>query len=265
MIIDFHTHIFPDRVASRALSAILSCMKVRYTPVTDGTKAGLLKNMDDWGIDISVVQPVITKQSQSRSTNLWAREICSDRIISFGGIYPYTEDYKSEIDFVVDLGLKGLKFHSDNQGFAIDDPRMLRIYDYALSRGLILLFHAGFDPRFPAPFRSSPRQFANVVHAMRGGVIVAAHLGGHAQWDDVEKYLVGEKIYLDTSMGLEYYPHEQFLRIVRAHGADKILFATDSPWSSGKKELETLNALPLNEQEREMILGLNAKKLLGLS
>jgi predicted TIM-barrel fold metal-dependent hydrolase len=264
MVIDFHTHIFPDELAHRALSSILSSINNLYTAVSDGTRAGLLKNMNEWGVDISVVQPVITKQSQTQNTNKWASDICSDRIISFGGIYPYTDDYKRDIDYVAGLGLKGLKFHAEYQNFNIDDERMLKIYDYALSRGLIIFHHAGFDPAFPAPFRSSPKQFANIVDAMRGGVIVAAHLGGHAQWDDVEKYLVGKNIYLDTAMGFDFYPHEQFLRIVKGHGADKILFASDSPWSNAKKEIDVIKSLPLTNREIEMILSLNAKRILGI-
>lgn len=264
MIIDFHTHIFPDVLAHKALNTLLSKTNNKYNPVTDATKTGLLKNMDEWGIDISVVQPVITKQSQMQKTNQWARSICSDRLISFGGIYPHTDDYKRDIDFVVDLGLKGLKFHAEYQNFNIDDEQMLKIYDYALSRGLIILHHAGFDPGFPAPYKSSPRQFANIIDAMQGGIIIAAHLGGHAQWDDVEKYLVGKNIYLDTAMGFEYFSREQFLRIVKEHGADKILFASDSPWSNAKNEIDTIKKLPLTQKEIKMILGLNAKNILGI-
>jgi len=233
-------------------------------PVHDGTVSGLLKNMDDWNISISVNQPVVTRLSQVRKINEWAAEIRSDRIISFGGIFPHTDDYKRDIDFAADLGLQGLKFHAEYQDFIVDDPYMLKIYDYALSKGLILLHHAGFDPAFPPPFKSSPQRFAKVAQAMRGGIIVAAHLGGHAQWDDVEKYLVGSNIYLDTSMGFEYFPHDQFLRIVRGHGADKILFGSDAPWSNAMVDIECLKSLPLQESDIAAILGGNAKRILGL-
>jgi predicted TIM-barrel fold metal-dependent hydrolase len=264
MIIDFHAHIFPDDLAHKAISTLLSNINNEYNPVTNGTKADLIKNMDEWGIDISVIQPVVTKQSQMQNINKWARSICSDRLISFGGIYPHTDDYKRDIDFVVDLGLKGLKFHAEYQNFNIDDKQMLKIYDYALSRGLIILHHAGVDPGMPAPYKSSPKQFAKIIEAMRGGIIIAAHLGGHAQWNDVEKYLIGKNIYLDTSMGFEYFSREQFLRIVKKHGADKILFASDSPWSNAKDEIDIIKTLQLTEQEIKMILGLNAKNILGI-
>ena len=262
MIIDFHTHVFPDKVASRAINELSTTLEGEYKPFSDGTVAGLIKNMDDWNIDVSVLAPVATKQSQVRKINEWTAGLSSDRLVCFGGIYPHCEDYKSDIDYAVSLGLKGLKFHAEYQNFFVDDTHMLRIYDYALSKGLILLHHAGFDPAFPAPFKSSPKQFANVIKAMRGGVIVAAHLGGHDQWDDVEKYLAGSEIYLDTSMGFEYFPHESFLRIVAKHGADKILFGSDAPWSNAKTEIEILRSLQLPKDDTDAILGGNAIRVL---
>ena len=95
--------------------------------------------------------------------------------------------------------------------------------------------------------------------------MVAAHLGSHNMWDDVERYLVGKNIYLDTSMGFEYYSKEQFLRIVKAHGADRILFASDSPWSNAKNEIDAINSLPINQTSKDLILGGNSARILGLS
>ena len=262
MHIDIHTHVFPDELAPKALHVLCSSTNNVYPLVSDGTVAGLLKNMNGWGIDISVVQPVVTKQSQLRSTNEWAASIQSDRLVSFGGIYPHTSDYKRDIDYVAGLGLKGLKFHAEYQDFVVDDRRMLMIYDYALSKGLILLHHGGFDPGFNPPFKSTPQQFLHIIKEMQGGVIIVAHLGGHDQWDDVETYLAGSGIYLDTSMGFDYFPHDQFLRIVKKHGADKILFGSDAPWSNAQTEIEQLRSMPLSEEEKNAILGENAKRIL---
>ena len=264
MIIDFHTHIFPDALAARAIDTLLTRAGGIFPPVTDGTRAGLLRSMDEAGIDISVTLPVITKQSQTVTINEWAASLSSDRIVPFGGIFPHTDDYKRDIDLVVSLGLKGIKLHAEGQGFTVDDPKMLKIYDYAFERGLIILQHAGYDPGFPPPYHTSPEKFRSIVRQMRGGVMIAAHLGGQSQWDEVEKYLVGENIYLDTSMGQKLYPKEQFLRIVKAHGADRILFGTDSPWSSAKDEVELISALPLSDEEKALILSDNARRLLSI-
>ena len=210
MIIDFHTHVFPDMLAEKALSALLANINYSYTPVSNATLSGLLENMEAWHIDISVVQPVITKQSQMQRTNEWARSICSDRIISFGGIYPHTDNYKRDIDFVVSLGLRGLKFHAEYQNFIIDDDKMLKVYDYALSKGLIILHHAGIDPGMPEPYKSSPRQFARIVDAMKGGTIVAAHFGGHAQWDEVENIWQVKTFILIRQWDLSTFPMSNF-------------------------------------------------------
>jgi predicted TIM-barrel fold metal-dependent hydrolase len=265
MVIDFHTHVFPDELAGKAIRALSEEIDDLYPVVSDGTVAGLLANMDRMGVDISVIHPVVTKQSQTRKANEFSAAMTSDRIVGFGSIYPHTDDYKGDIDLVVGLGLRGLKFHAEYQGFVIDDERMMRIYGYALEKGLIILHHAGFDPAFKPPYRSSPRQFLNIANTMRGGVIVAAHLGGHAQWDDVEEFLCGSGIYLDTSMGFEYYPRDQFLRIVEKHGADKILFASDAPWSDAGVEVEHLRAMPLPSEAIDAILYGNAKRVLGLA
>ncbi|MBQ6976880.1 MAG: amidohydrolase family protein, partial [Selenomonadaceae bacterium] len=44
----------------------------------------------------------------------------------------------------------------------------------------------------------------------------------------------------------------------------KILFGTDSPWTSAKNSIEFIKNLPLNDDDRNKILGLNARKLLGV-
>lgn len=268
MIIDFHTHIFPDALAPRAMQTLVDNTHRfgnNYETVTDMTKNSLLQRMNNWGIDKSVIQPVVTKPSQTVTTNRWAASVADDRIVAFGGIHPGTEDYRRDIDLVASLGLKGIKLHAEYQGFFPDEERMLRIYDYAFSKGLIVLHHCGYDPGLPPPFHTSPERFARVLEQLGGGVMVLAHLGGHAQWDDVERYLVGKDVNLDTSMGFNYYPHEQFLRVVRSHGADKILFGSDSPWSNAADEIKTLKALPLREEEKQLILGGNATRILNIS
>ena len=55
------------------------------------------------------------------------------------------------------------------------------------------------------------------------------------------------------------------MRIVRAHGADKVLFASDSPWSDAGKEIANIEAMPLSAEEKEAVFAGNAKKLLGIA
>ena len=267
MVIDFHTHIFPDALAARAKKSLedsTAHFGYYYKALTEMTRASLLEHMDMWGVDISVIQPVVTKPSQTVTTNTWAAETQSDRIIAFGGIHPDTDDYKRDLDLVASLGLKGIKLHAEYQQFHPEEERMLRIYDYAFSKGLMVLHHGGFDPGMPEPFHSNPERFSEMLDKLSGGTFIIAHLGSHAMWDRVETYLAGKDVYLDTSMGFECYSNEQFMRIVKKHGADKILFGSDSPWSNASRELELLNSLPLSAEEKQMIVCQNAKRLLKI-
>ncbi len=186
-ITDFHTHIFADSLAPRARAALEESAAGLYKPFHDMTLKGLIESMDEAGIHRSVVLPVITKRSQTEKVCEWAASIQSERITSFGGIFPLGEDYREQIDFVCSLGLKGIKLHAEYQNFVLDDERMLKVYDYAFEKGLIVVHHAGFDPAFPAPFKTSPKQFARVIGELKGGEMIAAHLGGQRQWDDVER------------------------------------------------------------------------------
>ncbi len=270
LYIDFHTHLFPDEIAVRAKKQLVD-NGLRFGNVlptcTDMTVDSLLSRMNEWGIDYSVVQPIATKPSQTKSINAFAStlfERSEGRIMSFGSVHPECENWKAEIDNIASLGLRGIKFHAEYQGFVLDDIKMLRMYDYAFSKNLIILHHAGADLGMPPPYHTSPEKFVRVSDELKGGVLIAAHLGGHLQWDDVEKYIVGKNIYLDTSMGQHCYPREQFLRIVNNHGSDKILFATDSPWSRADEEIASINSLPLTDKQKEEIFSGNAKRLLGI-
>ena len=64
---------------------------------------------------------------------------------------------------------------------------------------------------------------------------------------------------------LETIEQTQLLTMIRSHGADKILFASDSPWQDQRRYIDLLKSLPLTEEEKAQILYKNASKLLKLS
>lgn len=265
MVIDFHTHIFPDKLAPRAYEVLSANAKdAGYVPVHNLTKQSLIEKMDEYGVNISVVCPVATKPTQSLKNLEWGAEISDDRIITIAGLFPDKESWKQNVDAALSMGYKGIKLHPEYQNFILDSEEMLPLYDYAFNKGLFILFHAGYDPIGEEPFKSNPEMFLHLIEEFKGAKIVAAHFGGHNQWDDVEKYLAGREIYLDTSMGFEYYGEERFLSVLAKHGADKILFGSDSPWSNTGRELHHLRSLPISQTEKDKMLYLNAKKLLGL-
>lgn len=262
MIIDIHTHCYPDEVAHRSISA--RSKKFAITPVTDGTFNGLKNSMQKSGVDLSVLQPIALKPQQTIKMNRWALNNRDESIISFGTIHPDFLDINKEIEWLVDEGFKGVKFHADCQGYYVDDPHMLKIYEKVLNSGLIILFHAGIDRAFREPFLCTPSKLRNVVDTFSGATMIAAHMGGYRYWDEVEEYLIGRDIYLDTAYSLHELGEERSVKFIKEHGADKVLFGTDSPWRLQSLDISLIKSLDLEIEEINAILGENAKRILRI-
>ncbi len=260
-IVDIHIHIFPDELAKKAVPLLASDAGIE--PQLDGTIQAIKGSMKESGIDISVNQPIATKPSQVRTINLWAKDITDNEIISFGTLHPDYNGWKEEIAFIKDMGLPGVKLHPDYQSFFVDEARMFPIYEALFQAGLVILFHAGVDIGLPSPYHCTPERLLRVIQAFPEGNIIAAHMGGYDYWDEVEKHLVGENIFFDTSYSSDHMETNRMVKIVNEHGADKILFGTDSPWKSQKREVQAIKELPLSEEAKRLILGENALKLLS--
>jgi uncharacterized protein len=263
MVIDFHVHCFPEEIAGRAVTALAE--KSNIPPRSDGTVAGIRASMKKAGIDKSVMLSIATKPQQTQKITQWAQSVQDEGIIAFGSIHPDCADWKDEIKRICEADLKGIKFHPEYQDFYVDDPKLFPIYEKAVEMGLIIMFHAGADLGFQPPVHCPPPRLRKVVKAFPGAKIVAAHMGGYDSWDDVERYLAGEQLYIDTSFSLHKMSREQFDRIVGVHGFERLLFATDSPWKDQSEEIELLKSLNLPDDVLQAISGGNAAKLLGLT
>lgn len=262
-MIDFHTHIFPDKIAKGTLDVLK--VKCETEPYTDGTAAGLRASSEEAEIDCSVILPVVTRPGQFESISRFAMQFRGeDRLLSFGGIHPDSEDYKSELKYLKDQGFKGIKIHPDYQQVFIDDIRYKRIISYASELGMIVVTHAGFDPGYRELTHCTPQRIIHMVDDVRPDKLVLAHMGSFLRWDEVERELVGIPAWFDTAVVFGQMEDEQFIRIARKQGTERILFATDSPWGGQKRFVQHLKSLPLTEEEKQMIFHDNAEKLLDM-
>ncbi len=262
MLIDFHTHCFPERIANIALEK-LSFVSGGLYPYTNGTVEGLCDNMARHGVDKAVVLNIATNATQQSKVNDFAASINKNNIISFGSIFPDSEDWQNELERIKEMGLKGVKLHPDYQGFNVDDEKMKPIYKKIGQLGLITVFHAGFDYGFAPPYHATPDKMERALKWFDSPV-VAAHWGGIDCGELVLKHLCGKDIYFDTSFGYGNMPKYYAQKILDAHTPNKMLFGTDSPWHTAEMELRLLNSLSLNENELEKIKHLNAEKLLNI-
>ena len=264
MVIDFHTHCFPDHLAPKAVER-LSVVGGGLMSYTDGTLAGLRHRMAEDGIDTAVVLNIATKPQQQTNVNNFAASINNERdIFAFGSVHPDAEDALDELERIKELGLKGVKFHPEYQEFGFNDPSMDNIWAAMAERNLVAYLHAGGERVFAPPYRSSPSDIRTLHRRFPKLKIAAAHLGGFGMWDETEETLVGEDVTLDLSHTFFWMPHERIERIIRNHGARRILFGTDSPWQEQSRILGAFAELPLSESDRRTICYENAKELFNL-
>jgi hypothetical protein len=261
-IIDFHTHIFPDRLAGRAIAALLDSVD-RGKAHTDGTLSGLRASMRKSRITRSVLLSVATKPEQVPKINDAGRAWMSPDCVPFGALHPGSRSLGNDVRGLKEHGFKGVKLHPEFQDFHVDDPRVFPMYEALSGEGLIAVFHAGKDPGpftsdhgLPAAFKAVHRNFPRLR-------MVAAHMGGWQVWDEVERHTAALPIFFDTAAVREYLPCDAFLRLARKHGTERILFGSDSPWFEPTDDLRWLESAGFTAGELERILHKNAEALLG--
>ena len=234
MIIDFHTHTFPDDIAERAVQKLRRSSRIRA--YSDGTAEGLRRNAEEAGIGLSVVQPVATSPAQVEHINTRAiqrnreefsggketgGEKSESRLLSFGCIHPEYENYRGELRRIAEAGVPGIKLHPYFHGCDMDDIRYLRILDAAAENGLIVLTHAGYDQGFPGEHSCRVPMLRRIMTEVKGLTLVAAHMGGWKDWEQVPELLADTGVYLDTSFATGGIEPEEGKEAYWAVGSDR--------------------------------------------
>ena len=263
MLIDFHTHAFPEKIAEIAIQK-LSLASGGLVPHTNGTFFDLKRLLKHSKIDKAVVLNIATNATQQKNVNDFAASINDNQnIFAFGSVFPDSPDALYELERIKSLGLKGVKLHPDYQRFSVDDPKMKPIYKKIGDLGLITIFHAGQDFGFPPPYGATPEKLEKALSWFSSPVI-AAHYGGVGYGQEVLDRLCGKDIYFDTSFGYGTMPKHFAQKIIEKHGADKMLFGTDTPWHNADMELKLLETLEISHADWEKITHKNAEKLLNI-
>ncbi len=286
MIIDFHTHTFPDRLAPKAVGKLMESADI--VSYSDGTNGGLLRSMEKAGIALSVVLPVVTNPAQEPTVNRTAAELNErfaegfDKIMaaafagteydgepvlySFGGVHPDSPDYKAVLKSLKANGFKGIKLHPVFQGVPFDDIRFKRIVSLAEELGFITLVHAGTDRSYPGDECAAPNHLEGLIKDVAPKRLVLAHMGGIGYPNEAYELVSKYPVYVDTGYTLTIKENElteaEFLKIAEAAGSDRILFGTDSPWTPQKESAEAVKKLITDEEKQKKLLYKNAVELI---
>ncbi len=261
-VIDSHCHIYPERIAEKAVAA--TDKFYGSTAYGEGTVKHLISAYRMFGVDHAVVQSVATTAQQVKSINEFiASEVKAGNgfLTGLGTLHPDSEDIPGDVEYLMELGLKGVKLHPDIQGFQVDKGNLLKIYEYCEKKNLLILMHTG-DYRYD---NSNPNRVLPVLKAYPHLTVIGAHFGGWSVWEEACEKLAGlSNFYVDCSSSFGFSDKIDFKELIFRYGTDKVLFGTDYPMWSAENELENFFAMDLGEDVNRQILGENAKKLFGI-
>ena len=258
-IIDCHCHIYPEKIAEKAVKAIGDFYDIHMN--CEGTCQYLLEEWKKYGVDKMLIHSTATRPDQVSHINQFLLGELSKNpdFIGFGTLHPQYEDNEGEIEKLLANGVKGIKFHPDFGQIDILSPEMYHIYEM-MSGKLAIMFHVG-DYRYDY---SHPKKIKQILRDFPKLTVIGAHLGGYSTWEDSMDILCGENIYFDTSSTLEFISPELAVKIIKKHDMDKILFGTDYPMWHIEKEIQNIEKLSLSDDEKEKIFYQKAQRLLGL-
>ena len=258
MIIDFHAHIYPQKIAQKASNNIGKFYNISMC--YDGSPEKLLESGSKIGVEKYIVHSTATAAHQVESINNYIiSEINTHKeFVGFGTIHPKYENFENELRRIKSAGLKGIKLHPDFQQFQVDTPEMDALYEVIAKLKMPVLVHAG-DYRFDF---SGPKRIRNVLTKHPSLVVIAAHFGGYTEWDKACDYLIGQRVWFDTSSTLWKLPIQKANEMIKAHGFENFLFGSDYPMWDHQEELARIEKLNLTAQQRDAILYKNALRLL---
>ncbi len=278
MIVDFHSHIFPDEV--RAHRASYMERDAWFATLYENPKRKLasaeevVASMDAAGVDRTVVMGFAWRDGGlCRAHNDYIIESVHrfpDRLIGFACVQPLDRGDAKELERCLDAGLMGLgELSPDGQRFDIEDRGVLQACAQVLmhyDRPLLTHSSEPIGHQYPGKGQTFPWKLLRLAQNFPDLKIVLAHWGGglpfYELMPEVREAL--HNVYYDTAASVFLYSMDIFEVAVRLVGAGRILWGTDYPILSQAKFLARVRACDLDHEQLSAVLGGNAARLLRL-
>ena len=187
---------------------------------------------------------------------------CSEyagRLYGFIRLNPrYSKESLELLNYAVTiLGFRGLKLHPVSTCAHPAGEESIALVRRAGELGVPTLFHCGDEPL------TTPLSIAHAALACPGSIIILGHMGGYFHVDEaIDVAEMHANIVLETSA----MPYPAKIReAVDRVGAERVVFGSDGPVASPVLERHKVEIAGLTAEEKELVLGSNAVKLLRLS
>ena len=260
MIIDAHAHVWPDKIAQRALGGANLGLEL----FGDGTVTDLLAAQARAHIDRTVTLAVANTPQQVDGANRFAGSLDRDCFIPFGTVHAGLAP-EANVASLRANGLLGAKVHPLFQDYALDDPGLWDTLD-AMRGEFAVICHVGDGAHQSAQARCTPRMLADLARRFPGLDLIACHFGGYRLIEEAAEIVIGLPIFVDTSWPPTFagLGRDRAVELIRRHGPDRVVFASDWPTADPAAEIAVVRGLGLDDDETAAILGGNLQRLLGV-
>ncbi|RJP82029.1 MAG: amidohydrolase [Desulfobacteraceae bacterium] len=279
MIIDFHTHIFPEDICQNrekyfhqepAFKLLYDSPKSKLVPAET-----ILNAMDNHRIDISVVFGFPWKNRKtSQFCNDYILDVVSrypNRFKGFCCFDPATENAGKETERCIQAGLSGvgeLAFYQSGIDRTMLD-QLQPVMEICREKNLPVLIHTN-EPvghQYPGKTPNTLSQIYEIPRTFPDNTIVLAHWGGgiffyHLLKKETRDVL--QNVYYDTAASPFLYNPEIYPLSCRLAGSEKILFGSDFPLLSPARYFTELDMAGIDPETKNNILGNNAARLLNI-
>lgn len=278
MIIDFHTHIFPDDVRANKdeylerdawFRTLYEDPKRKLASAED-----VIRSMAEGGVDRTVVFGFPWRDAKLCAWHndylIDAVRRYPDKLIGFACVQPLDAKDSVELARCLDAGLMGLgEIGPDGQRFDIEDKRILEASAEVLmhyDRPLLTHSSEPMGHQYAGKGQTLPWKLLKLARNFPELKIVMAHWGGGLPFFELMPELRDDlrNVYYDSAASTFLYRFDVFPVVARLVGADRILWGTDYPLLSQAKMIQRVKESGLTPEDLELVLGGNAKRLLRL-
>ncbi len=276
MIIDAHTHLFPDEVRQKRQSFCLRDEGFRVIYEDERARLASLEDllgaMDRNGVDRSVIcgfpwkDPGLCREGNDYLLECSRRQ--TNRMIPFASLPPCsTRVVERELERCLSRGMRGIgEMALYHREMTLKDIRCLSSILRPLSgRRIPFLLHAnepvGHD--YPGKSLKGLRPIYQFILALSELTIILAHWGGGFFFYELmpEVARAAQKVFYDTAASPFLYRPQIYGLAVKIVGPERILFGSDYPLISPGRYFEELKHSGLPGHVRAKIKGLNAQRL----
>ena len=276
MVIDVHSHIFPDETRNNREKFFDG--EPEFTSIYKSSKAKMVsyqetvKMMDEQGVDKAVIFGFPWNNVEFAKINndyvIEAVKRFPERFIGLCCLNPLIENAEEEVKRCFSNGLKGVGeiafYHSDITYEIIEKLEKIMKLCYEANYPFLIHTNEPVGHEYPGKVDMKLKSIYNFLKKYPENKIILAHMGGGIFFYTVMKKEVSEVLkntYFDTAAVPFLYKKEIYKIAYDFAGEDKILFGSDYPLINPSRYFKDMDEISLNEDLKKKIKGENARKL----